>query len=138
MEYRFLNLNTDTIRKKFSDWEYFDLYVEDDNWYYFDLLNYVDKIPLEGFNQRYLKSHSTKYEDGILTVDFDDQTVLEYHLQDTLRVIGKDLSKNPLRALRYHNDSILITIDGIYGYDKDGYFNISEDCLEIHVDVYGK
>ena len=138
MEYRFLNHNTDTIRKKFSDWEYFDLYFEDDNWYYFDLLNYVDKIPLEGFNQRYLKSHSTKYEDGILTVDFDDQTVLEYHLQDTLRVIGKDLSKNPLRALRYHNDSILITIDGIYGYDKDGYFNISEDCLEIHVDVYGK
>jgi len=51
-----------------------------------------------------------------LTVDIDDQTVLEYHLQDTLRVIGKDLSKNPLRALRYHNDSILITISALIYY----------------------
>ncbi len=125
-EYYFLRSRTDSIREKYSSWNhwYITTSTDDDTLSVVYLSKNVDIVPLDGFNLCY--GYNKYYSNGVVTVkNSKHQTVLEYDVQETLKVAGKRLYSDPLSVLKFHNDSIMIIIEEIQG-------NFNDDFLKIY------
>ena len=143
-EYDFLRKHCDTIRNKYNTWAYWNSISDNRNpaereprgyWYY--LNEHIDVVPLDGFSRHYVGNLTPQYDDGVLKVERLGKKILEYNVNDSLRAVGTEFYENPLSVLKYHNDSILVIINEVWGWDKEGYFeadNVNEYCIE----VYGK
>lgn len=147
-EYNYLYRNCDSIHKneELHGWAYWHSIPEVDvnpvesvSEYWYTLEEHVDEVSLDGFNRLYLDSVDASYdaEKGVLTVTHNKKTIIEYHIQDTLQAAGKDFYDNPLRVLKYHNDSALVIINELRGKDQDGVFVLG-DLYSERLNVFGK
>ena len=143
-EYQFLCKHTDTIRKKYSTWSHWHSIAENKQYddmprsYWFKLDEHVDNVPLDGFDN-YILTHNydADYNNGVLVVSRDGETILKYHIQDSLQSAGQQFYNDPLKVLKYHNDSVLIFIDDVWMYDKGSVFEI-ENISKYEVKVFKK
>ena len=142
-EYEFLCKHCDTIRYKYNSWAYWYSVADKSDsenhprGYWFYLNEHVSEVPLDGFGKCYIGKINAVYDDGVLQVDRNGQLILEYHVKDSLKTAGQEFYKNPLCAFKYHNDSVMVVIKEVWGWDRDGYFEL-DNISEYSVDVFVK
>lgn len=151
-ELEYLRFYSDTVKQKYASWDKSDFlrlfrdtisFDGDSNWDNDDpnfgqtirLSDCGTSVKTDGFDKYYFETSdfSVINTDSILKVKCRDNVILEYHLIDSLYAAGPDLNADPMRVLKYHNDSIMVVIkemnvikddDGCLMFDYISTFNI--------------
>ncbi|MBQ3658147.1 MAG: DUF4153 domain-containing protein [Bacteroidales bacterium] len=122
-EYYFLRRNCDSIAADNWSINSYDL-VDETRSTYFELSEYTDKVSLDGFDNYWVKPYREEISEDVFVITSREKTILEYHFRDTLKAVGDDVYKNPLRVLKYHNDSIMVLFKTCWLYKKDSVYDI--------------
>ena len=131
----------DTILAKYGSWG-FDKYRLRHNTFDkadrivgYEITEYAQKVSLGEFCNRYTV-YNASYSDGVLNVMLgDNKVVLEYHIQDSIDAHPDWLRTDPLRFLVYHNDSVMVVLDGIEVTDST---HVCSPIYDYRLEVYGK
>jgi hypothetical protein len=131
-EYYFLRVNCDSLPANSLTINNYDLADEVCSTY-FELSEYTDKVSLDGFDKFLLNPYRGETtEDGVFVITNGSNTkILEYHFRDTINAVGDDFYKNPLRVLKYHNDSIMVIFKDCRLYKTDSIYDIDFFDYEI-------